>query len=61
MIHQLTFHGILNGFDVGGLGSEAIFQFPLHIVGNSGSIGSIALPGSFQCPQDGRSDLVLVI
>ena len=60
MVHQLAFHGILNGFDVGSFGGKMGFQFPLHIIGYSGGIRCIAVLGGFHGAQNGGGNLVLV-
>ena len=61
VVHQLPLHRILNQLNIGRFSGKTALQLPLNIICHSCSISSIALMGSFQSPQNGRSDFILVI
>ena len=61
VIHQLALHRVLNQLDIRGAAYGAALQIPLDIIGNPGGIVCVAVVGSFQRPQNGGGDLVLVI
>ena len=61
VVHQLTFYGVLNGFNVRGLVGKLALQLQLYIVGNTGSVSGIAVAGSLQGLQNCGCDLVLVV
>ena len=61
VVHELTFHSVLNGLNVGVGVLELAFQLTLYVVCYDGSIGCVALVCGFQRTQNGCGDLVLVI
>ena len=61
MVHQLTLHAVLNGFNVGGCIMELALQIPLDVVGNPGGVGGVSIVTCLHGTQNGCGDFILIV
>ena len=61
VVHELTLHGVLNGFDVGRLVNKLAFQFALDVIGYPGCVSGVSVTGDLQGAQDRAGNFILFI